>query len=183
LQKGLSALLLSILHQHAPFQSILAMAGDLLFGVGPWSAYLTNGFLVIGLVLVLLAFTRSLQPVARFAIIAYVVSLELIGNLVTEFRPDFYWGLLCGTAIYLMLSPTFLHRRANIVPPAVAVVFALLAKPSASPAAWIYRRGSMPKVRHIGSLSTPMRSRCRPTDRSPFSSIRPLLRAQGAGDQ
>lgn len=135
LEKGLSAVLVPILHEHAPFQSILAMIGDILFGVGPWSAYLANGFLVIALVLVLLALTQSLQPVGRFAIIVYVVSLPLIGNLVTEFRPDFYWGLLCGVAIYLMFDPAFLRGdRVSIYAPAIFVALALLAKPSASPA-------------------------------------------------
>ncbi len=135
LDKGLSADLLPILHQHAPLQSVLAMIGNILFGVGPWSAYMANGFLVIGLVLVLLAFTRSLRPISRFAIILYVVSLPLIGNLVTEFRPDFYWGLLCGVAIYLMFDHAFLRgNRMYTYAPAVFVALALLAKPSASPA-------------------------------------------------
>ena len=135
LEKGLSGILLPTLHQHAPFQSLLAMVGNLLFGVGPWSAYLANGFLVLGLVLVLLVFTRSLQPIGRFAIILYVISLPLVGNLVTEFRPDICWGMLCGIAIYLMLNPTFLvGRRVDTIVPAIFVGLALLGKPSASPA-------------------------------------------------
>jgi len=135
LANGLSASALLLLHDHAPLQSILAMIGDFLFGLGPWSAYLANGFLVVGLVLVLLVFTRPLQPIARFAIIAYVISLPLTGNLVTEFRPDFYWGLLCGIAVYLMLNREFLRGSPiNTYAPAIFVAFAVLAKPSASPA-------------------------------------------------
>ena len=135
LDKGFSGNLLPILHQHAPLQSLLAMIGDILFGVGPWSAYLANGFLVIGLVFVLLVLTQSLRPIGRFAIIVYVLSLPLIGNLVTEFRPDFYWGLLCGIAIYLMLNPAFLRGdRAYTYSSAIFVALAMLAKPSAVPA-------------------------------------------------
>lgn len=132
--EGFSAVFLPLLHQHAPFQSLLAMMGDFLFGVGPWSAYLANGFLAIGIIVVLLVFTRALPAIARFAIIVYVLSLPLIGNLVTEFRPDIFWGILCGIAIYLILSPTFLRSPVHTYTPAIAVGFALLAKPSAFPA-------------------------------------------------
>lgn len=135
LEKGLSAILLPLLHEHAPVQSLLAMIGDVLFGAGPWSAYLANGFLVIGLVVVLLTLTQGLQPIGRFGIIFYVLSLPLIGNLVTEFRPDIYWGMLCGISIYSMLSPNFLRgSRFYTYVPATFVGLALLGKPSASPA-------------------------------------------------
>jgi hypothetical protein len=134
LKEGFSAVLLPLLHEHAPFQSLLAMLGDFVFGVGLWSAYLADGFLVIGLVLVLLLFTRSLQPIGRFSIVLYILSLPLIGNLVTEFRPDIFWGVLCGIAIYLILSTKFLRSRVYTYVTAIAVALALLAKPSASPA-------------------------------------------------
>ncbi len=43
-KEGFSAVLWPLLHQHAPFQSLLAMLGDFLFGVGLWSAYLAMGW-------------------------------------------------------------------------------------------------------------------------------------------
>jgi hypothetical protein len=87
---------------------------------------------VIGLVLVLLILTRALQPIVRFAKVFYILSLPLVGNPVTEFRPDIFWGMLCGIAIYLMLSPGFLYSRVYTYVPAAAVGLALRAKPSAS---------------------------------------------------
>ena len=35
-------------------------------------------------------------PIARFAKVFYILSLPLVGNPVTEFRPDIFWGMLCG---------------------------------------------------------------------------------------
>lgn len=135
LERGLTGVLIPLLHEHAPFQTMLALMGDFLFGIHPWSPYLANGLLLIAFILVLLVLTRDARPLGQFALIAYVISLPLTGNLIAEFRPDFYWGLLCGIAIYLIFDPDFLeggHLRTSAT--AVCVALALLAKPSASPA-------------------------------------------------
>lgn len=135
LHGGLTATISELLHHHAPLQSALSMLGDILFGANIWSAYYANGLVVIGLVFVLLAFTRSLIPLARLSIVIYVLSVPLIGNVVTEFRPDLHWGLLCGIAIYLLLSESFILGTWKFAAVTGAIVaIALLDKPTASPA-------------------------------------------------
>lgn len=134
-KRGPLHVLPKLFSQHAPLQSLLAMTGYWILGVSAWSIYAINGVLVFGLVLVVLWLTRTLRPISRLAILLAILCSPLTRNLVAEFRPDLYWGLLCGVAVYLILHPAFLRddSRYNAVA-AVVSALALLAKPSASPA-------------------------------------------------
>jgi len=135
LRNGLPLAVMDFNRHHAPLQSLAAAAGYSIAGVGPWGAYLVNGLGVLILVGVILAITRQVNPVAQLVVVTYVVTLPLFGNLVTEFRPDLFWGLACGGTIYLILHPRFPQHRWTVVVVGAAIALALLAKPSASPAA------------------------------------------------
>jgi hypothetical protein len=122
-------------HAHAPLQDMLGIAGYWLFGVADRSVYLVNGVLAVAFTSVLLWLTRTLRPLVRIVLTVTMLSTPFMVNLVTEFRPDFYWGLLCGIAVRLIMDRRFL--AGSLVrdgATALAVASALLAKPSASPA-------------------------------------------------
>lgn len=132
LEKDFVSAVAMLFHQHAPAQSLLAVIGYSVFGINPWSAYATNGILVLGLLLTTLWMVRRVPPLDRLAIVAVVLCTPLTVNLVAEFRPDLYWGLLCGVAVYLIFHPLFLTTgwRYHVVAALVSAL-ALLGKPSA----------------------------------------------------
>lgn len=135
LSSPLGSVLTALFDQHAPFQSFLAFAGYRLFGVSHWSAYQANGIPLVAFMLGVLWMTRSIDVVSRLSIVVIVLATPFTTNLVTEFRPDLFWGLLCGFAILLLLHPGLLDHPGKIRMGAVALgVAALHAKPSAAPA-------------------------------------------------
>lgn len=135
LQRGPIGEFVALFGQHAPLQSFLAMIGYWIFGVSAWSVYAINGALVAGLVLLISWMGRQLWPLLRLSLVVAALCTPIAMNLVAEFRPDLYWGLLCGVAVYLLLDPSFLTAgfRYHLVAAMVSAL-ALLAKPSAVPA-------------------------------------------------
>jgi phosphoglycerol transferase len=135
LHSGPFGVLWELARAHAPMQDLLGIAGYWLFGVADRSVYLMNGVLPVAFTGVVLWLTRTLRPLVRIVLTATMLSTPFMVNLVTEFRPDLYWGLLCGIAVRLIMDRKFL--AGNLVrdgATALAVSMALLAKPSASPA-------------------------------------------------
>lgn len=132
---GIASIIQPLLVAHAPFQSLLSVFGYYIFGVNDWSGYQMNAVLLIAFLLALLWLTRSLDALVRLAIIVLVLATPFTANLVTEFRPDLFWGVLCGFAIFLIVQPNLLDSGWEYKLATVLVsVAALHAKPSASPA-------------------------------------------------
>jgi hypothetical protein len=122
-------------YAHSPIQSFLGVAGYWLFGVSDLSVYLMNGVVTIAFTIVVVWFTRNLRPLVRIVLTALILSTPFMMALITEFRPDLYWGLLCGVAICLLMDHNFLAgNRLQDSVTALATALALLAKPTASPA-------------------------------------------------
>ena len=117
---------------HAPFQSLLVMLGFLVFGVHPWTAYAANGVLLLLAVTAILYMTRALPDAFRIAILGLGIASPLFINLVAEFRPDLFWGMLCGFACWLILREQSLKGPArNQIPAILVSAAAILWKPSA----------------------------------------------------
>lgn len=133
---SVGALLAELLHHHAPLQSAVAFVGYRLFGVNQWAAYQVNGVLLVAFTLGVLWLTRSLGAMSRLSLLVIVLATPFTTNLVTEFRPDLFWGLLCGFAVLVLLHPNLLDpdSTARRYGAAILAAAALHAKPSASPA-------------------------------------------------
>src|SRR5262249_18260790 len=102
-------LLAQLLREHAPLQSALSLAAYYVFGPKEWSFYAINGFLVLALIAGVLWITSPLALLPQIAIAIVVLCTPVTANLVTEFRPDLWWGFLCGFAAYLIFDPRFLR--------------------------------------------------------------------------
>ena len=133
---SVGTLMAALLHQHAPVQTALAFVGYRLFGVNQWAAYQVNGILLVAFTLSVLWLTRSLGAVSRLSLVVVVLATPFTTNLVTEFRPDLFWGLLCGFSVLLLLQPNLLDSDSTTrrYGAAILAAAALHAKPSASPA-------------------------------------------------
>jgi hypothetical protein len=132
---GVASLIRPTLYMHAPFQSLLALTGYHLFGLNDWSGYQVNGLLLIGFLISVLWLTKPLDLMSRIAILVLVLMTPFTANLVAEFRPDLFWGVLCGFAVYLLLRPNLFDanwtgRSVTLI----VTVAAVYAKPSAFPA-------------------------------------------------
>ena len=131
--------LLQLLHEHAPLQSALAVLAQFVFGFHEWAFYAVNGMLVLALVAVVLWIVRPLRLLPQIAIALVVLVTPVTANLVTEFRPDLWWGFLCGLTAYLIFDPRFLRGPLSYqVGTAIVSALALLGKPSGSPATIIF---------------------------------------------
>jgi hypothetical protein len=119
-------------HDHAPFQVLLAMLGFLVFGVRTWAPYAMNGGLLLMSIAAIVWMTRGLGFWTQLALVLLVTLAPLFGNLVEEFHPDLFWGLLCGFACYLLLQPASLQPPArNQITIVIISAIAVHWKPSA----------------------------------------------------
>jgi len=128
-----------VLHAHAPLQTILATLAPFAFGFHEWAFYAVLSFLIVLLTVIVLLVARPLPLLPQLAIVAVVLTTPVTANLVTEFRPDLWWGFLCGIAAYLIFDPRFL--RGSVAYQVVTIILsalALLGKPSGSPATAIF---------------------------------------------
>jgi hypothetical protein len=133
---GPPALFETLLHAHAPTQTFLAFLSFVIFGPQLWSAYALNTVLVLLLAAIALYVSNGLPRLPRAIILLAALSTPLAANLVAEFRPDLYWGIATGFAVFLILQHRFFDSdatRYRLISGLVSGA-ALLAKPSASPA-------------------------------------------------
>lgn len=123
----------------APMHAGIAALAQGLFGFREWAVYAMNVPLLLALIGGVLWMARPLGLLPQIAIALVILSMPLAGNLVTEFRPDFMWGFLCGFAAYLIFDRRFLRGSAAYqVAVAVVSALALSAKPSALPATLVF---------------------------------------------
>lgn len=159
LNEPLVSLAWPLVHQHAPFHSLLAFAGYRLFGVNERSAYQVNGILLVAFMLSVLWMTRPLEPVSRLSIMLIVLATPFTANLVAEFRPDLFWGLLCGFAVFLLVHPRLFESDWKTrVGALVLAVAGLHAKPSASPATALLLASALAMGIALRAIYRPFRS-------------------------
>jgi hypothetical protein len=157
---GFAALFGGLLTQHAPIQSLLSFAVYAAAGKDEWSMYAANGVFVVAFLNFVLWVTRGSAPLARAAMVCASASAPVMFFLVDEFRPDLYYGLSCGAAIYLTLRRRFVEgdwRNAALAGGAFA--FALLAKPSAFPATLVVLFSALAAIAVIARFGHRARAR------------------------
>jgi hypothetical protein len=131
--------ILMLLQAHAPLQSALAVLAVFLFVPHDWAIYAVNAWMLLALVIVVLWIARPLPLLPQLAVVLVVLCTPVTANVLVEFRPDLWWGLLCGLAAYLIFDPRFLRgSRPYQVFTVIVVALALLGKPSASPSTVIF---------------------------------------------
>ena len=102
-------ILSSLMRDHAPFQSLQAMIAFLIFGVHAWAPYAVSGCLLFLVVVLVWWAAGDLPTGTTIAVLLLVLSSPLSANVVAEFRPDLFWGFLCGWACFLILRPASLQ--------------------------------------------------------------------------
>jgi len=133
--RTLAGNILSLLHQHAPFSTLVAAFGFRLVPDGYAGPYLVNSVFVLAflLAIVWLSWRRPVHQAATCLFMAACV--PALWHVVSEVRPDLPWGLAVGIAIGAIVERGVLGRS----PLAVALLgagsgLAASIKPTAFPA-------------------------------------------------
>lgn len=89
---------LSLLHQHAPFSTLVAAVGFSLVPKGYEGPYLVNGVFVIAFLLAIIGLTwrRPFHQVATCLV--FMGCMPMLWHTISEGRPDLPWGLALGVA-------------------------------------------------------------------------------------
>lgn len=121
---------------HSPISSLFSGIGFLISGGAVWGPYLMNGTWLLTAVALAALVLRDLSPWSRAGVLVALLAAPMFGFAIAEFRPDVGWGLLVGFSAALMASYDF-RRVAPVTAFWLGALtgLAILAKPSASPAA------------------------------------------------
>jgi hypothetical protein len=119
---------------HSPMADLLGMTAFAVFGLHDWAPAAANGLLLFAALRIVRHFTSSIPSLVRWAVVAVVVALPMVGQMVVTFRPDFFYGLLLAATIVHVLTRPVLgadwRRRTGL---GVAAGALLLIKPSVYP--------------------------------------------------
>ncbi len=161
--RGLIGNILSLLHQHAPFSTLVAAIGFRLVPDSYVGPYLVNAVFVLAFLLALICLTwkRPFHQVATCLIAAGCV--PVLWHTVSEGRPDLPWGLALGAAAGAIVRRSVLERGLlNLVLIGAGCGLAASIKPTAFPASLAFV-GSMFVLRllldcvHAGGLRSSFR--------------------------
>jgi hypothetical protein len=133
--RGLIGNILSLLHQHAPFSTLVAAIGFRFAPDGYVGPYLVNAVFVLAFLLALICLTwkRPFHQVATCLIAAGCV--PVLWHTVSEGRPDLPWGLALGAAAGAIVRRSVLERGLlNLVLIGAGCGLAASIKPTAFPA-------------------------------------------------
>lgn len=123
---------IGLFEDHAPLQTLQATAAFLIFGIHEWAPYAVAGAQLFLVVLAIRPVMRDLPTITAVALMLLVLASPVSANIVAEFRPDLFWGFLCGWSCFVIL------RRRSLQPPwrnqvrvVLSAVAAIYWKPSA----------------------------------------------------
>jgi hypothetical protein len=124
-----------LVDQHAPLSTFLGALGFLIIPEGLSGPYVANGLVLDGFLTGCVLLLRPMPVAAAAGIIAAVGAIPIASLSITEFRPDFAWGMLNGLAVVALLRRHLLTFGWTVLV-AIGVLcgLALVSKPSASPA-------------------------------------------------
>lgn len=123
---------MGLFQDHAPFQTVQATIAFLIFGPHEWAPYAVAGAQLFLVVLAVRPVMRDLPTVTAVALMLLVLASPVSVNIVGEFRPDLFWGFLCGWSCFLILQRSSLQAPCrNQVRVILSAAAAIYWKPSA----------------------------------------------------
>ncbi|MBW7972708.1 glycosyltransferase family 39 protein [Bradyrhizobium sp. BR 10289] len=137
--RSLAGNLLNLLHQHAPFSTLVAAIGFRLVPDSYTGPYLVNAALVFAflLAIVWLTWKRSFHQIATCLFVAACV--PALWHTVAEGRPDLPWGLALGIAVGAVVARDVLSRNASaLIVLGAGSGLAASIKPTAFPASMAF---------------------------------------------
>jgi len=119
---------------HSPMSTALAFFGFLLFGIHDLGPYILNSFVVLVLIVYVLKFVKTANPLLRWLAPAYVCTIPLAGMGIIEFRPDFAACVFVSLGIVTTISQPFVRAtRSHLMVGGALFGLAILSKPTFLP--------------------------------------------------